>query len=243
METKIITDSLIGAETQRIKLVFGDLFDARKVLWSSGNELDFKEDGLEINQIVKGFKIKSPKKDPNGVRLGIWINSNYKAEKILPALSRPLIKVYLMEYLPILLFKEGDEIPEEVEALILGNLYRDCSYFLESIIDFPEIKRNNRDNKFECLLDSEIKYKIQFKNLRNNSGEEYFAKKTNTYQIDLNTELSDSDITWVLFHEVVHLFRDRWNFFTYDKYDIPRNKLMPELIEYLYKIFYNRITI
>lgn len=241
METRIITDSLIGAETQRIKLVYGDLFDARKVLWSSGDEADFKEDGLNKDQIVKGFKIRHPRKDPDRVRLAIWINSNFEIKEILPSLGKPLIEIYLMEYLPILLFKNENKIPEEVEALILGNLYHECSDFLWGILDFPKINRKKKEVGSGCLINSEIKYKIQFKNLGNNSGEEYFTKSENTYHIDLNTNLEDNDIVWVLFHEVIHLFRDRWSFFTFEKHEKVRQKMMPELVEYLYRIYYNKL--
>lgn len=240
METRIITDSLIGAETQRIKLVFGDLLDARRVMWSS--EFDFKEDGLRNDQVVKGFKIRNPRRDPDKVRLAIWINSRYKVKEILPALGKPLIEIYLMEYLPILLFKNDDKIPEEIEALILGNLYRECSNFLWEILDFPEINREEKKVGSGCFINSEIKYEIQFKKLGNNSGEEYFTEPDNTYHIDLSNDLGDNDVIWVLFHEIIHLFRDRWNFFTFGKHEKIRYKMMPELVEYLYRMYYNQIV-
>ena len=53
MKTKIVRDSLIGAEAQGIKLVYGDLQDARKVMWSSGNVSDFREDNLSNYQVVR----------------------------------------------------------------------------------------------------------------------------------------------------------------------------------------------
>ena len=242
MKTKIVRDSLIGAEAQGIKLVYGDLQDARKVMWSSGNVSDFREDNLSNYQVVRGFKIRYPGKDPDGVRLAIWINSRYGAKEILPALGKPLIEIYLMEYLPILLFRKGEKIPEEVEALILGNLYRECSDFLWDILDFPEIDREEKETESKCFINSEIKYEIQFKNLGNNSGEEYFVESENTYHIDLSTELGDNDVVWVLYHEIIHLFRDRWNFFTFEKHEKIRYKMMPELVEYLYRMYYNQIV-
>lgn len=241
MRTKIITNSLIGVETQRIKLVYGNLFDARKVMWSSGDEADFKKDGLRDDQVVCGFEVRNPKKDPDKVRLAVWINSKYGAREILPALSRPLIEIYIIEYLPILLIKDNDKIPEEVEVLPLGNLYRECVEFLLDYIDFPEIKRSEKRAGLNCFLRSEIKYEIQFKELGNNSGEEYFTEQENTYHIDLNTDLSDIDVVCVLFHEIIHLFRDRWNFFTFGKNEKIRYKMMPELVEYLYRMYYNQI--